>query len=97
MPVFLALFDSTATYPGVFGFIFPFHLLAMYCMLYLLYFVSKNLVLAERGKPASFYDYSGPFFLLWFFPIGVWIIQPKVNPLYEECGNLELASGDTVV
>ena len=96
MPVFLALFDSTATHPVALGFILPFHLFASYCLLYLLYFVSKNLVLAERGKPASFYDYSGPFFLLWFFPIGVWIIQPKVNRLYEERGNLGPASGDSI-
>jgi hypothetical protein len=66
MPVFLALFDSTATHPVVLGFILPFHLFASYCSLYLLYFVSKNLVLAERGKPASFYDYLGPFFFCGF-------------------------------
>jgi hypothetical protein len=22
------------------------------------------------------------FFLIWFFPIGVWIIQPRINRLY---------------
>jgi hypothetical protein len=46
--------------------------------------VSKSLVLAETGKPASFYDYAGPFFLLWFFPVGIWIVQPRVNRLYSE-------------
>jgi hypothetical protein len=62
----------------------PLHLACMACIFYLLYFVSKNLVLAETGKQASFYEYAGPFFLLWFFPIGVWIVQPKVNRLYAE-------------
>lgn len=61
----------------------------MVCMFYLLYFVSKSLVLAETSKPASFYDYAGPFFLLWFFPIGIWIVQPKVNRLYSERQNTE--------
>jgi len=48
-----------------------------------IYFVSKSLVLAETGRPAVFYDYAGPFFLVWFFPIGVWIVQPRINRLYE--------------
>lgn len=59
------------------------HLFCMFCVFYCLYFVSKNLVMAETGKPASFYNYAGPFFLLWFFPIGIWIVQPRVNRLYE--------------
>ena len=69
---------------SLFALMFPFHLFAMFCMFYVLYFVSKSLVLAETGRPASFYDYAGPFFLLWFFPIGVWFIQPRVNRLYAD-------------
>ena len=97
MPAFIAVFNQLTTAPWLFAIIFPLHLLAVYCMFYLLYFVSKSLALAEKSKPVSFYDYSGPFFLLWFFPIGVWIIQPRVNRLYEARGNPEPASGDTVV
>ena len=63
--------------------IFPFHLLATLCMFYDLYFVSKSLVLVESGRPVAFYDFSGPFFLLWFFPIGVWVIQPRINRLLK--------------
>ena len=63
--------------------IIPFHLLAMFCMFYNLYFISKSLVLAETDKAAGFYEYSGPFFLIWFFPIGLWIIQPRINRLAE--------------
>lgn len=61
-----------------------FHLFAMFCIFYGLYFVSKSLVLAETGKPASFYDYAGPFFLIWFFPIGIWFTQPRINRLFAE-------------
>jgi hypothetical protein len=53
-------------------------------MFYNLYFVAKTLVLAETGKSASFYNYAGPFFLIWFFPIGVWFVQPRINRLYSE-------------
>lgn len=66
------------------GVIVPLHLACMICLFYLLYFVSGNLVLLETKKPLTFYEYAGPFFLLWFFPIGVWFIQPKVNRLYAE-------------
>ncbi len=60
----------------------PFHLFAMFCLFYDLNFVSKNLALAETGRAVSFYDYAGPFFLLWFFPLLIWFVQPRINRLY---------------
>jgi len=80
MFVFFALFLSTK--PWMVAVIFPLHLFAMFCIFYDLYFVARNLVLVETGSAKSFYDYAGPFFLLWFFPVGVWIIQPRINRLY---------------
>jgi hypothetical protein len=64
--------------------IIPFHFFAVFCIFYDLYFVAKHLVIAETGKSVTFYDYAGPFFLIWFFPIGIWFVQPRVNRLYEE-------------
>lgn len=64
--------------------ILPLHFLCMICLFYDLVYVSKALALAENGKPVSFYEYAGPFFLLWFFPIGVWFVQPRINRLYAE-------------
>lgn len=78
---FIATFQDFS--PGFLGLILPLHLFATVCMFYLLYFVAKSLVLAETSKPASFSDYAGPFFLLWFFPVGIWIVQPRVNRLYS--------------
>lgn len=57
------------------------HLLAMAAILYSLGFTAKQLTKLDQGIDVSFYSYSGPFFLFWFFPIGVWFIQPKVNQL----------------
>jgi hypothetical protein len=62
--------------------VMPFHLLMMYCLIYNIYFVAKSLALAESGKSVSFINYIGTFFLIWMFPIGIWIIQPRVNRLY---------------
>jgi hypothetical protein len=63
--------------------LFPLHIVATLCMLYNAYFVSKNLVLAESGRPVTFYKFSGPLILLWFFPIGVWSTQPRINELFN--------------
>jgi hypothetical protein len=63
--------------------IMPWHFLAMICVFYDLYFVAKNLAVAETGKRAEFYDFAGPFFLMWFYPIGVWFVQPRLNRLYQ--------------
>ncbi|MGA9473780.1 MAG: hypothetical protein WBV36_15040, partial [Terriglobales bacterium] len=90
--VFMALFSPP---PASFAIIFPLHILAMICMFYLLNFVSKNLAIAETGKEVTFYDYAGPFFLLWFFPIGVWVVQPRINRLYAEIKNNEALGGAT--
>jgi hypothetical protein len=82
MPIFFSLVILDTRVPV--WVILPLHLACMICLFYLLYFVSKNLALAETGKPVSFYEYSGPFFLFWFFPVGVWVVQPRVNRLYAE-------------
>jgi hypothetical protein len=78
--VFLTVI-TLSTSPWV-ALIIPFHLLAMFFLLYPLYFVSKSLAMIEKGRLATFYDYAGPFFLLWFFPVGIWFTQPRINRLY---------------
>ncbi len=54
------------------------------CALYCLYFVSKTIKTAELQREVSFGDFIGEFFLIWFFFIGVWIVQPRVNALVED-------------
>ncbi len=67
-----------------FAVIFPLHLFAIFCMFYVLYFTSKTIKMVELQKHVTFGDYAGEFFLLWFDPIGVWIIQPRINKLFEQ-------------
>jgi hypothetical protein len=59
--------------------IVPLHLFSMFCILYCIYFVAKAFKTAEMQRETSFSDFAGDFFLIWFYPIGIWIIQPKVN------------------
>jgi len=63
--------------------IFPVHLLSMFCIFFLMYKAAKTIKIAELQKPVSFVDFAGEFFLLWFFPIGVWFLQPKINKLAQ--------------
>ena len=64
--------------------ILPLHLFSMFCIFYSLYFVSKTIKTAELQRAVGFGDFAGEFFLLWFYFIGIWIVQPKVNKLYEK-------------
>ena len=61
------------------GYIIVMHFLAMAAIFYSLGFTAKQLTKLVQNQNVSFFSYSGPFFLFWFFPIGVWFIQPKVN------------------
>ncbi len=65
----------------VFAVIFPLHFFSMFCMFYMLYFVSKTIKTVELQRELRFSDFAGEFFLLWFYIIGIWIIQPKINKM----------------
>tara|TARA_R110001583_G_scaffold114811_1_gene265234 strand:- start:440 stop:1054 length:615 start_codon:yes stop_codon:yes gene_type:complete len=68
--------------------ILPLHLLSMYCMFYLIYFVSKTIKTVELQRKVGFGDFAVEFFLLWFYFIGIWIVQPKVNKLSGKENNI---------
>jgi hypothetical protein len=84
-PVYMAVFQVVFERPttAYVTAMFPFHLLAMFCVFFDLKFVSQSLAMAETGRAVSFYDYAGPFFLLWFFPVGIWFVHPRINRLYD--------------
>ena len=61
----------------------PLNLITMASMFYNFYFVARTIKTAELNRVVKFSDYAGEFFLMWFYFIGIWIIQPKVNGLLE--------------
>ena len=63
--------------------VFPLHIFAMFCIFYVLWFNAKTIKSIEFQRSVSFGDFAGDFFLLWLFPIGIWIIQPKINKMVE--------------
>jgi hypothetical protein len=80
-----------AVSPRLIAIIFPLHLLAMIAMIYSLVFVAKTIKTAEIQRKAEFGDFIGEFFMIWFLPIGIWILQPKINEIYTyEAENHEI-------
>ena len=64
--------------------IVPLHLFSMFCIFYSLYFVAKTFKTVELQREVKFSDFAGDFFMIWFYPIGIWIVQPKINKMIEE-------------
>lgn len=61
--------------------IIPLHVFSIFCIFYSYYFVSKTFKTVELQREASFSDFAGEFFMIWFYPIGIWILQPKINKM----------------
>lgn len=64
--------------------IVPLHLFSMFCIFYSLYFVAKTFKTVELQREVKFSDFAGEFFMIWFYPIGIWIVQPKINKMIEK-------------
>lgn len=62
--------------------IIPLHLVAMFCMFYCIYFVSKALKSAELQRDAVVGDYIIDFICFWFYFVGIWFLQPRINKLF---------------
>jgi hypothetical protein len=69
---------------GLYIFIIPIHLFSMFCIFYIFYFVAKTFKTVELQREVTFGDFAGEFFLLIFYPIGIWLIQPKINKMIEQ-------------
>jgi len=76
--------DTSGPNPAIFLLIVPLHLFSMFCIFYCLYFVAKTIKTVELQREVIFNDFIGEFFLVWFYFIGVWILQPKINKIANE-------------
>jgi hypothetical protein len=63
---------------------FPLDVLSVCGIFYAFYFVSKSLLLAESGSPPDLKSVVLPFLMFFFFPIGMWFFQPRINRLFRE-------------
>ena len=56
------------------------------CFYYIFYRICRGFAVLERGRAEFRLKYIGMFLSLWFFPVGVWIIQPRINRLIQRDG-----------
>jgi hypothetical protein len=85
----IAQFTSGATITPTFLFgtiavLLPIHFFSVFCIFHSFWFVAKSLKSVELQKDVTISDYAGEFALIWFFFIGVWIIQPRINNMFAE-------------
>lgn len=73
-----------------FALIIPLHLFSIFCIFYSIYFIAKALKSVELQREVSFSDYAGDCFLIWFLMIGVWIIQPRINKIFNNTINNDI-------
>lgn len=80
-PIFCAILDLFFIRNHPVNSIAPIFLIPTLCLFYCIYFIAKTYKSVDMQKRASFSDYIGIFFLIWLLPIGIWIIQPKINQM----------------
>ena len=73
--------DNYKEYGNSVWVIIPLHTYLMWSILYFFYFAAKMLVSIIEGKVVGIEKSIGYFFAFFFFPIGVWYIQPKVQKI----------------
>jgi len=87
-------FPSIMAFPFI---IMPLHFFSLFCYFYNMYFVAKVIKTVELQRATTFGDFVGEFFLIWFFPIGVWILQPRINSLHENGPGIRHNTDPTVL
>ena len=60
----------------------PMHMFSMLGIFYGIWYTARQLKSLLENEDADFMIFSSTFFLLFIFPIGIWLIQPEVNQLY---------------
>jgi len=70
---------ASISFTTIMPYAIPFHIFAMFCILYSFYYVAKAIRTIELNRIAKFEDWFAVFFGMWFFPIGVWFIQRKIR------------------
>ena len=65
------------------GIIFPLHMLTMVCTFYSFYIAAKVFKTLESNKEVTLSDCLGEIVLIWFYPVGIWILQPKINNIIK--------------
>ncbi len=75
--------EEILRFAGMFLLILPLHFFAIFCTFYMYFFCAKTIKTVQLQREVVFGDFVAEFFLIWFFPIGVWILQPEINKMVD--------------
>ena len=75
--------DENVGSQGVAGVFILGGFIGLYWFVFLLKFIARSIVTLEQRKPVGFDQYAGYFFGLFFFPIGIWWVNPKIRALLK--------------
>ncbi len=76
--------ENTPSHFSFFLSIIPFHLLSSLCILYCIYFNAKALKSVELKGEANLNEYIAEIILFAILGVGLWIIQPRINKIFEK-------------
>jgi hypothetical protein len=65
---------------GAIGLLF---FVAIFGIFYIIYFAAKTFKTVQLQRETTFSDFVGEFFMICFYPIGIWFLQPKINEAIE--------------
>ena len=92
--LFLVFFIDGSTFFDL-GRAFP--LVSICCFVYCLYFNAKSFRAAELQQPVTFSDFAVEFFLIALFPLGLWLIQPEINEMFDKRLSIKKVAGIIVL
>lgn len=72
-------------------------LTAIFCHIYVIYFAAKTIKTAENKTATKFEDFVAEFFLIVFFPIGIWILQPRINRMINANKNITINQNGEII
>jgi hypothetical protein len=85
--IYTQLHAGIETFSFTFLLIIPFHLFTIFCSFYCMYFVARVIKTTEYQRYTTVSDYIAEFFMIWFYFVGIWFLQPKINKMIDEPGN----------
>ncbi|MEJ2004976.1 MAG: hypothetical protein P8X57_08460 [Cyclobacteriaceae bacterium] len=89
--LFIFNYDMIFSFVGGAGIliIIPFHLFAMFCIFYTLYYNAVTLRSIELNREPDMTEYAVEMILFWIWPIGIWILQPRINAILSNENHAE--------
>ena len=84
--LYFPLLDSSSPPPPP-SWMMPMHFLSITGIFYGIWFSARQYMALQKGHDVDFMIFSSTFLFMWIFPLGVWMIQPSVNELFDKLEN----------